>query len=167
MEDIAREAGVARTVLYRYFSSRDDLQLAVIVRHIDRRAAEVHSRIPRRGSSRALIMRVLLEGLGGTSDAETVSVLGPDVVHRTASLISESPEVAAAMSRYWEPFLRYAARRGELRTDREIDEIVRWLTMIVFLFLTLPEVVPSGVQLPRYLEHYVVDAIVVDAARIR
>ena len=167
MEDIAREAGVARTVLYRYFASRDDLQLAVIVRHIDRRAAEVHRTIPRRGSSRTLVLRVLLEGLGDTSDAETVSVLGPDVVHRTASLISESPEVAAAMSRYWDPFLRYAARRGELRTDREIDEIVRWLTMIVFLFLTRPEVVPPEVALPRYLEHYVVDAIVVDAPRRR
>lgn len=35
MEDIAREAGVARTVLYRHFASRDDLQLAVIVGHID------------------------------------------------------------------------------------------------------------------------------------
>ena len=166
MEDIAREAGIARTVLYRHFASRDALQQAVMVRHIERRAAELHQRVPRRGPSGALILRALVFGITGPpGDRVSESVLGVEVVHDTAALVATSPAIAAAMHAYWEPYLRHAAGRGELRDGVAVDDAVRWLTMIVFYFLTLPEVAPPAERLEDHLRTFVVDAIVAAGPR--
>ncbi len=161
MEDIASEAGIARTVLYRHFASKDALQQAVMVRHIERRATELHARVPRRGPAGPLILRALLAGITEPSgDRVSESVLGVEVVHDTAALVAQSPAIAAAMHAYWEPYLRHAEGRGELRAGVTVDDAVRWLTMIVFYFLTLPEVAPPAGRLEHDLRTFVVDAIV-------
>jgi AcrR family transcriptional regulator len=161
MEDIAREAQVPRPVLYRYVASKEELQLAVMVRHIDRRADELHGRLLRRGSSRRLILRALLAGLTEPAgDAVSDSVLGMEVVHETARLVATSPAIAGAMRRYWEPYLRHAEARGELRPGVDIDDAIRWLTMVVFQLLALPEVAPPPERLEAALGTFVVDAIV-------
>ena len=161
MEDIAKQAGLARPALYRYFESKEALQLAVMVRHIRRRAGELHERVPRRGPSGPLILRALLAGaVEPSGDRVSESVLGTDVVHGTARLVAESGAVFEAMKEYWEPYLRHAADRGELRAGVGIDDAVRWLTMIVFYFLTLPEVAPPPDRLADYLQTFVVDAVI-------
>jgi AcrR family transcriptional regulator len=166
MEDIAREAGIARTVLYRHFASKDALQQAVMVRHIERRAAELHREVPRRGASGPLILRALLTGIiGPPDDRVSESVLGAEVVHETAALVATSPAIAAAMHAYWEPYLRHAESRDELRAGVTVDDAVRWLTMIVFYFLTLPEVAPPPDRLEDHLRTFVVDAIVTPGSR--
>jgi len=161
MEDIAREAGIARPTLYRYFASKEALQQAVMVRHIRRRAGELHARLPRSGPAGPLILQALLAGSTEPSgDHVSESVLGSEVVHNTARLVGESGAIAAAMYEYWEPYLRHAAERGELRPGVTIDSAVRWLTMMVFYFLTLPEVAPPRDRLAVDLQTFVVDAIV-------
>ena len=161
MEDIANEAGIARTILYRHFAGKDELLRAVIVRHIDARAAKLHDSIPRQGPAGPLILQALLSGITEPStDHVSESVLGVEVVHETALLVATSTDVADAMQRYWKPFLEHAEARGELRPGVTISEAVRWLTMLVFYFLTLPEISPSGDQLERYLRTFVVSAII-------
>lgn len=161
MEDIAKEAGIARTVLYRHFASKEALQQAVMVRHIERRAAELHRRVPRRGPAGPLILRALLAGITEPSgDRVSESVLGVEVVHDTATLVATSPAIAAAMHAYWEPYLRHAEQRGELRAGVTVDDAVRWLTMIVFYALTLPEIAPPPDKLEHHLRTFVVAAIV-------
>jgi len=54
MEDIAREAGIARPALYRYYAGKEALLLEVLVRHIEQRAAELHRRVRRRGFFRSI-----------------------------------------------------------------------------------------------------------------
>lgn len=166
MEDIAKEAGIARTVLYRHFASKDALQQEVMVRHIERRAAELHRKVPRRGAAGPLVLRALLAGITEPSgDRVSESVLGVEVVHDTAALVATSPAIAAAMHAYWEPYLRHAEERGELRAGVTVDDAVRWLTMIVFYFLTLPEVAPPADRLEDHLRTFVVDAIVTPGPR--
>lgn len=165
MEDIAREAAMPRPALYRWFESKRDVQTAVMVRHIRRRAAELHVAVPRRGRAGPLILRALLAGtVEPPGDHVSESVLGFDTVHDTAQLVSESPAIFAAMNEYWEPYLAYAARRGELRDGVVPEDAVRWLTMIVFYLLALPEVAPPRERLADYLQTYVVDALVIPRA---
>jgi AcrR family transcriptional regulator len=161
MEDIAKQAGVSRPTLYRYFASKDALQQAVMVRHIRRRAAALHQRVPRSGPSGPLILQALLAGATEPSDDHvSESVLGTEVVHDTARLVGESAAIHEAMHHYWEPFLQYAADRDELRDGVTIESAVRWLTMIVFYLLTLPEVGPPPERLAADLETFVVGAII-------
>ena len=161
MEDIAKEAGIARPTLYRYFPSKEALQQAVMVRHIRRRAAELHKAVPRRGPTGPLILKALLAGiLEPPGDRVSESVLGTDAVHNTARMVAESEAISDAMREYWEPYLRHAADRHELRDGVTIESAVRWLTMIVFHILTLPELAPASERLTADLQTFVVAAIV-------
>lgn len=162
MEDIAKEAGVHRPVLYRYYSSKEALLLEVIVRHISERADALHRRLKKKGPAGPLIRDALLAGIaGGAEPGIAESVLGVEVVHDSARLVAQTDEVFGAMSQYWRPYLDYAKERGELRADVDLDQAVRWLTSIVFCFLTVPEIVPPEAELPEYLQTFVVNALVV------
>lgn len=161
MEDIAREAGIARPALYRYYAGKEALLLEVMVRHIEQRAAELHRRVRRRGPAGPLIVEALRTGIAGGEDgAISETILDEDVVHVTARLVAESDAVFSAMAAYWRPYLEYARDRGELRKGVDLDQAVRWLTFIVFHFLTMPETVPPVDQLPVYLKTFVVNALV-------
>jgi hypothetical protein len=113
-----------------------------------------------------LILRALLAGTTEPSDDHVSdSVLGVEVIHETAALVASSPAIAAAMRAYWDPYLRHAVRRGELRDGVTVDDAVRWLTMIVFYLLTLPEMAPPADRLEHHLRTFVVDAIVTPTRR--
>ena len=161
MEDIAKECGVPRPVLYRHYASKEALLVEVMVRHIDRRREELHRRVRRRGRSAPLIVEALRAGItGGTDRAVSDWLLDDDVRHLTARLVAGSAAVSAAMAEYWRPYLEYARDRGELRPGVELDEAARWLTFMVFHFLSVPETVPPADDLPRYLRTFVVNALV-------
>ena len=160
MEDVARESGVARPALYRYYAGKEALLLEVMVRHIDERAAELHRRVRRRGRAGPLIVEALRTGIAADDRAISKTMRGEAVLHTTARLVAESDAVFRAMSNYWRPYLEYAASRGELRPGVDLDQAVRWLTFIVFHFLTVPETVPPLDELPVYLETFVVNALV-------
>jgi hypothetical protein len=40
----------------------------------------------------------------------------------------------------WYPLLEAARERGELRTDRDFDDIIRWITFLEFSMITSGEV---------------------------
>lgn len=161
MEDIAKEAGIARPALYRYYAGKDELVLAVMVRHMHERATQLHARVKLKGPAGPLLVEALRTGIvGGRDEAIPDVVLSEEVLHDTAKVVAESPAVFDAMSLYWRPYLEYAEQRGELRPDVDLDQAVRWLTFIVFHFLTVPETVPPLDELPIYLRTFVVNALV-------
>jgi AcrR family transcriptional regulator len=161
MEDIGREAGNPRPVLYRYFASKEALLLEVIVRHIEARGRQLHEVLPCQGAAGPLLLQALLWGASVTDDREVIeSILGVEVMHETARVVAESARVADAMSDYWRPYLEHARVTGALRDGVDPDEAVRWLTYIRFTFLSLPELVPPADQVEAYLRTYVVAAIV-------
>jgi AcrR family transcriptional regulator len=161
MEDIASEARIARPALYRYFAGKDAILSAVLVRHIDQRAAELHDKLRLKGAAAPLILDALLTGIQNTPDPTLLgAILEVDVLHDTARLVGQSDAVFDAMSGYWRPYLEYARDRGELRSGVGLDEAVRWLTLIVFYFLTVPEIVPPRQKLRSYLKTFVVNALV-------
>ncbi|MBA3654351.1 MAG: TetR/AcrR family transcriptional regulator [Actinobacteria bacterium] len=163
MEDIAREAGIPRPALYRYYAGKEALLQEVMVRHINERAAQLHQRVARRGRAGRLIVEALRTGIVGDDDrAVWASMTGEDILHDTARIVAESDAVFHAMSHYWRPYLEYAKERGELRAGVDLDQAVRWLTFLVFHFVTVPETVPRVDDLPTYLRTFVVNALVDD-----
>jgi AcrR family transcriptional regulator len=161
MEDIAKEAGIARTVIYRHVDSKERLLLEVIVRHIRRRGEQLHASLPRRGPAGPLLLEAFMWGVTSTDDRAVVeTLLGIEVMHDTARLIADSEQVSSAMADYWRPYLEYARDTGALRDGVDIEKAVRWLTIIRFSFLSLPEVVPADDELAGYLDTFVVGALV-------
>lgn len=164
MADIAKEAGITRPAVYNYFSDREELVVEVMVRHINARAAALHREVSLDGPAAPLIVAALETGIVGDDDDGAVSalMLDDEVVHDTGRLVAQSPRVFDAMSEYWRPYLEYARERGELRSGVDLEQAVRWLTFIVFHFLTVPETVPPHEELPTYLRTFVVAALVQD-----
>jgi AcrR family transcriptional regulator len=161
MDDIAKRAGVPRPALYRYFASKDALVMEVMVRHIRSRAGQLHRKVPLKGPAGPLILKALLTGIvDPPGDRVSETVLGFDVVHDTARLVGESDAVFDAMRDYWRPYLEYARDRGELRDGVDLDQAVRWLTLVVFYILAVPEVAPPRRDLAAYLQTFVVGAVV-------
>jgi AcrR family transcriptional regulator len=163
MEDIAREAGIARPQLYRYFPGKEALLLEVMLRHIENRGRQLHAQLPCEGPAGPLLLQAFMWGVTATDDREVIEqILGVEVVHETARLIAESAEVRATMADYWRPYLEHAQARGELRPGVDLEHAVRWLTLIRFTFLSLPELVPPETEVVDYLRTFVIGAIVND-----
>ena len=160
MEDVAKEAGIARPALYRYFSGKESLLLEVIIRHIRTRGDQLHAALPCDGPAGPLLLSALMWGDTATDDRAVIeTILGVEVMHDTARIIAESERVADAMSDYWRPYLQHAKATGALRPGVEPEDAVRWLTLIRFTFLSLPELVPPADKVESYLRDFVVGAI--------
>jgi AcrR family transcriptional regulator len=161
MGDIARGAGVSRPTLYRYFPTKEALIVEVMVRHIRVQNERLRARVPLQGTAREVLNQALLLLIQEARPEELPgSLLRTESVDRLAQRTAESPEIFAAMSEFWHDMLTYAAQRGELRSGTDLHEAVRWLTFIVFVCLALPEAVPSQEHLSRYLDRFVVEALI-------
>jgi AcrR family transcriptional regulator len=161
MGDIARAAGVSRPTLYRYFPTKEALIVEVMVRHIRIQNERLRARVPLDGPARDVLNRALLLLIRDSRPEDLPgSLLRTESVDRLAQRTAESPEIFAAMSEFWHDKLSYAEQRGELRAGTDLQEAVRWLTFVVFVCLALPEAVPSQEHLDRYLDRFVVEALV-------
>src|SRR5437870_2462822 len=54
--------------------------------------------------------------------------------------LAESDIVMGLQRELWYPMLEAARDRGELRTDRDFDDIIRWITFLEFSLITSGEV---------------------------
>ena len=161
MGDVAQEADVARPTLYRYFQNKEALVQEVMVRHIRAENSLIRTRLKFSGPGRALIHRCLLLQMREARPKEQPgSLLRTEPSRKLARRTATSPEVFEATSELWSDVLEYAARRGELRPGLDVEGAIRWLTMLVHVGLALPELMPSDGNLSRYLDDFVVQALV-------
>src|SRR5919204_315664 len=54
--------------------------------------------------------------------------------------LAESDIVMGLQRELWYPMLEAARERGELRTDRDFDDLIRWITFLEFSLITSGEV---------------------------
>ena len=166
MEDIAKEAAIARPALYRYFPSKEALLLEVILRHIENRGRQLHATLPCKGPAAPLLLKAFMWGVTATDDREVIEqILGVEVMHDTARLIAESERVRDTLADYWRPYLEHARSTGALRKGVDLDRAVRWLTLVRFTFLSLPELAPPADEVEDYLRTFVIGAIVEDRSK--
>src|SRR5213076_1018108 len=135
MEDVAREAGVSRPTIYYYFPDKDALVLEVIVRQV----REIHRRIREKGQPDGGVEAMIeasLTTIRLSRENQYLQLLTqPDSAGLTARL-AESDIVMGLQRELWYPMLEAARGRGELRTDRDFDDVIRWITFLEFSLLT-------------------------------
>ena len=135
MEDVAREAGVSRPAIYYYFPDKDALVLEVIVRQV----REIHRRIRERirvEDGLPAMIEASLATIRLSGENQYIRLLTqPDTANLTARL-AESDIVMGLQRELWYPLLEAAGNRGELRTDRDFDDIIRWITFLEFSLIS-------------------------------
>lgn len=159
MEDIAKMAGVSRPTVYRHFSDRDSLILAVIMRR-------AHSLI---GKAQAFIRRQerfedrLVEGLlflvkTGRRDPFVRILVSPEHLDMAQQILGATDAVVDLTQDMWEPILVEAAARGELNPELDLRDIAVWLTHVELILVGRFDVATDDDEIRRMLRTFLAPA---------
>ena len=136
MEDIAKMAGVSRPTVYRHFSDRDSLILAVIMRRARSLIGKAQAYIRRQGT----LEDQLIEGLlflvkTGRSDPFVRILVSPEHLDLAQHIVGATDAVVDLTYEMWEPILAEASDRGELNPALDFRAIAGWLTHVELILV--------------------------------
>ncbi|MEM7287521.1 MAG: helix-turn-helix domain-containing protein [Actinomycetota bacterium] len=157
MDDIAKEVGIARPNLYRYFPNKAALASAVSAAESARINDRRRSQIRIEGPTASLIERSVVMGLElALADDYLVDLMTSD----NQELVPATIEDTDTRYDYWRPIFEHGRARGELRDDTTDDDLLRWLSSVQLHFLSNRELFPSIVEIARDVRMFVVPAMV-------
>ncbi len=136
MDDIGKQAGVSRPTVYRYFGDRDSLLGALI----ERRARMLFDRARKYIFGFESFAEQLVEGLlylidHGRRDPIVRILVGPEYLGVTTPIVNGSALVAELTAEMWDPVLRRAIQRGEIRSDLDVLAVGQWLALVQFILV--------------------------------
>jgi AcrR family transcriptional regulator len=153
MSDVAREAGVARGTLYRYFESRDVLLDALRLRTTNRFFESV---------GEAMSGQATLSDQLGTFSQLIIRSIHPGSEDRNRNqaamvhmLSTESAQALLRTSRFIEPYVELARQRGEVRKDLDVADASEWLARVLLSFTIFQASVAFGDVDPQSVSQFV------------
>jgi AcrR family transcriptional regulator len=160
MNDVAREAGVSRGSVYRYFADREALVQAVLERTSERHIALAEPAIRRR---RSLAAKVAEAAAFIRLNIDHELSLGlrarPDEPELAALRLAQAGRTLDRWVSFWVPYLAEARERGEVRRDLDLREAAEWIMRILISLVTVPSVtfdLENPEQVRRYVEDHLV-----------
>ncbi|MBA0126758.1 helix-turn-helix transcriptional regulator [Haloechinothrix sp. YIM 98757] len=139
MDDIAREAGISRPSVYRYFQDREDLLIALMAEHSRALNERAHRFIEQQPTFEdALVEGLLYVADHGRRDPFTRHLVKMDDSELTDVL--DSTGSAADFAReFWGGYLDAAVQRGEMSAELDTREVYRWLAEVGLMLMRLME----------------------------
>lgn len=134
MSEVAAEAGVTRATLYRYFPSRRDLVLALVVQRFDRALERLLGRL-RHQDDPAVCLPELVLGLLALTDRDALN----QALHAEASIGElrdlglSSEQIIETAERRLGPLLTAWQQAGRMHADLPLREVVRYLNAQLIL----------------------------------
>ena len=143
MADISQEVGMPRQALYEYVASRDDLVEVVLARRISEIADELKS-LQTRSFSTSLVETAVAAIRVARNDPELMNlVIGApkDIVQKV--VVGHSKDIHDIVRRLFDPILERGIKAGELRTDKDLDDIVDWFRIVFLALITQSTIDPQ------------------------
>jgi AcrR family transcriptional regulator len=136
MEDIAKMAGVSRPTVYRHFSDRDTLILAVVMRRARSLIGKAQAYIRRQERFEdQLVEGLLFLVKTGRKDPFVRILVSPEHLELAHQILGATDAVVDLNLEMWQPILAEAAARGELNPELDFREIARWLTHVELIMV--------------------------------
>jgi AcrR family transcriptional regulator len=159
MDDIAKMAGVSRPTVYRHFSDRDSLILAVVMRRSRQLIDRAQKFIRKQGS----FEEQLVEGLiflvdKGRKDPFVRLLVSPEHMNLANQILGASTAAVDLAYEMWEPILLDARERGELRADLDLRAIATWFTYLILLLVGRGDLEPDVNAQRKMLRTFVIPA---------
>lgn len=131
IDDVAKETGVSRPTIYRYFRDRDTLMTAMI----EARSRRLFEQTREYVADRKTFAEQIVDGLlylvdKGRRDPAIHLIVTPDQVSSTTALIGSSSLAAQLTYEMWAPLVVAARERGEIRDGLTEKEICNWITVV-------------------------------------
>jgi TetR/AcrR family transcriptional regulator len=165
MAEVAKEAGVSRSTVYRHFSTQADLVIGVLLSRVDAALTAVVERLPDPGDAVRSIPDLMLGPValvaGNPLNEALFSSTSEGYV---AALELSSEPLVDAMTRHLEPLLEQWQATGQLFDDLDIRETVRWMNAVALILLAAPWRTRSEPERRAFVERYVVRALVTNPA---
>jgi TetR/AcrR family transcriptional regulator len=162
MAEVAQEAGVARSTVYRYFQSRDDLIIGMFLSQIDAALEKVVARLADPGDAASCIPELVL-GPNSFIEGSPVNeaLFSPGSSDMVVSLELGSEPLINASYRHFGPLLESWQATGQLHADLNLRDTVAWIGTVSLMLLT-----PRWRDRPEaarreFLDRYLVRALVV------
>jgi len=162
MDEVARAAGIARQTIYKHFSSRDELLIAMLIEDMQvRQAPELRDVVGRHPSVENLVEIFLTELEVAAKYPLFHELLDPRTAPRAAELLFQSASIMAVREASWKPILHRYAEQGVVRSDLDLAATVRWITYQMFWLVTHPAVLTDDTaELREYVRRYILGGIV-------
>jgi TetR/AcrR family transcriptional regulator len=161
MAEVADEAGVSRSTLYRYFSNRDEVLLGLMLARVDTALGDLvrslrHPDDPVRSLPEMVLARV--ESVEGNPLNEALFAAESTAVPTALEMGSE-PIVKVLLAHY-EPLLQRWKQAGRLYADLDPRSIVEWIHTTTLFLLAPSWRHRSAPDKRKFVEQFLVRALV-------
>lgn len=166
MDDIAKEAGVSRPTVYRYFGDRDTLITALI----EGRSRGLFDKARAYLRERETFLEQIVDGLvflvqRGRQDPIVRLIVSPEHMDLATALVGSTGLAARLTQEMWAPLLDEARARGEIREGLTDEEICEWIALVQLILVGRMDFSSDGdPENRRMLTHFLVPGIVTEEA---
>ncbi len=135
IDDVAREAMVSRSTVYRYFDGRGDLIVAAHLRENQAVNEKVKSLMSRPGSFADRFLEATMRSIYAIRSGKYLPLmLSPEGALLASKAITASKAFYESARATMEPFFERAKADGELRADLDLDDLIEWNVRVIFSF---------------------------------
>jgi AcrR family transcriptional regulator len=160
MGDVADEAGVTRSTLYRYFPSRIELVTALLLSRAEGFVAASVASLPDADSARKSLSAMILHPIErARNSALSIALFAPESQGLAVSVEMESDAVFEIAMRHYGTVLRLWQESGQLHSDLEIATIVRWISALALVLLSSPWRDMTTEERRNFVDTYVARAL--------
>ncbi len=161
MGEVADEAGVSRSTVYRYFPGRDDVLLGLILARVDRALGEsVRSLADPDDPARSVPEMVLARVESVDGDPLNEALFAAESTAVASALEKGSEPIVATLLRHYEPLLNRWKSAGRLHADLDPRSVVQWLHATALFLLAPAWRYRPAVDKREFVEKFVVRALV-------
>jgi TetR/AcrR family transcriptional regulator len=166
MSEVADEAGVARSTVYRYFPTRGELILGLLLDRVDAALDAAVRSLPDPEDATRCLPDLILGPIGLVDGSPVNEALFSEDSSgfMTALELSSEPLLDASM-RHFAPLLERWQAAGKIHADLDIRETLRWMLAVSLILLSPPWRQRPADSKHLFLDQYLVRAIVPNGNR--
>lgn len=160
MDDVADEAGVSRATVYRYYRTREDLILGVMLSRLDAAMELVVGSLEEPDNAARSIPELVLVSIGLVyGDTVNEALFSPDSRTLVTTVEMVADPIADGVYRHIAPLLRQWQAGGQLSADLDLRMTARWLNVVSVMLMTPPWLEMPVAEKRAFLDRYVVRAL--------
>jgi AcrR family transcriptional regulator len=135
IDDVAREAKVSRSTVYRYFDGRGDLIVGAYLRESDAVFERVKILMGRKGTFGERVVEATMRSIEAIRSGRYLPLmLSPEGALLASKAITASNAFYESAHATMGPFFERAKAEGEVRDDIVLDDFIEWTLRIIFSF---------------------------------
>lgn len=161
MAEVADDAGMVRSTVYRYFPTRDELLLGLVLQRIDAALARLVRSLRDPANPGLCIPRMVLVPVDSVDgDPLNEALFATESTALTGVLEAGAEQIVDVVHRHYEPLFRQWQADGAMHPDLDRREVARWVHTTALYLLAPPWRGRPAAEKRRFVDQFVVRALV-------